>query len=211
MSILHLLADLEDPFLKYFLNFLDTDGYYTSIKCVDRFQGFSCSLTNRYLHSLGENEFGNINFKVRKNDSDLLTNQNYAHRPRRGDGMSKVEKICNDAQDLKRSVTQNIVDNILQQSRVGTIVEFASAFDMNRPIDLSERIELLKELHNIYWGLENVSSVVGAARLGWGQAKILGGGGGGGPCVIFFTHPSTAPKSHKMEEKSNHPILFLLY
>ena len=94
MTILHLLTDLEVPFLKYFVKVSDTVGaliigpYYTSIKFVDRLQGFSCSLTDRYLNSLEEDEFGDVSFKVRKNDSNHVINLNSAHKARRGDGMS---------------------------------------------------------------------------------------------------------------------------
>ena len=41
-------------------------------------------------------------------------------------------------------------ENIEDQNQSGTLVEFASCFDLNRDLNLEERMVLLKELHKIY-------------------------------------------------------------
>ena len=40
------------------------------------------------------------------------------------------------AQLLKEKTVTNLVDNIADQSQIGTVVEYASLFDFNYPIDL---------------------------------------------------------------------------
>ena len=42
------------------------------------------------------------------------------------------------------------MDNIADQSQTGTVIEYASLFNFNNPIDTEKRIEYLKELHAIY-------------------------------------------------------------
>ena len=43
-----------------------------------------------------------------------------------------------------------MVENVLDQNQADTIVEFASAFDMCRPINLNARIKYIKKLHTLY-------------------------------------------------------------
>ena len=61
-----------------------------------------------------------------------------------------MEKIQREAQDLKKDIIKNLIENIEDQSQADTIVEYASYFDMNRELSLEERVELLKNLHAIY-------------------------------------------------------------
>ena len=43
-----------------------------------------------------------------------------------------------------------MVENVVNQNQADTIVEFASAFDMRRLIDLDVRIKYIKKLHALY-------------------------------------------------------------
>ena len=45
---------------------------------------------------------------------------------------------------------KNMVENVVDQNQAYVIVEFASAFDMCRPIDLDARIKYLKKLHTLH-------------------------------------------------------------
>ena len=45
---------------------------------------------------------------------------------------------------------KNMVENVVDQNQADIIVEFASAFDMCRPIDLDTRIKYIKKLHTLY-------------------------------------------------------------
>ena len=52
---------------------------------------------------------------------------------------------------LKEKILGNLKENIVDQNQSGTLVEFTSCFDMNRDLSCNERIELLEELHKIYF------------------------------------------------------------
>ena len=54
------------------------------------------------------------------------------------------------AVDMKQSMIQNIIAHFSNQMLADTLVEFASGFDMNRPMVLQDRIILIKKLHTIY-------------------------------------------------------------
>ena len=43
-----------------------------------------------------------------------------------------------------------MVENVVDQNQADTIVEFASAFDKCRPIDLDTRIKYIKKLHTLH-------------------------------------------------------------
>ena len=47
---------------------------------------------------------------------------------------------------------KNMVENVVDQNQAGTIVEFASGFDMCRPIDLDACIKYIKKLHTLCMG-----------------------------------------------------------
>ena len=47
-------------------------------------------------------------------------------------------------------MTKNMVENVVDQNQADTTVEFASAFDMYRPIDLDACIKYIKKLHTLY-------------------------------------------------------------
>ena len=46
-------------------------------------------------------------------------------------------------------MTKNMVENVVDQNQADTIVEFASASDMCRPIDLDACIKYIKKLHTL--------------------------------------------------------------
>ena len=45
---------------------------------------------------------------------------------------------------------KNIAGNIVDENQADATVEFASAFDMCRPMDLDARIKYIKKLHTLY-------------------------------------------------------------
>ena len=125
------------------------EAYNTSIAMISRLQKFQSPLTDKFADSLTEDGNGNIHSKfVTENGShDIILN--YPHKSRRGDP-SKIDSIKAEAISLKDKVIQNLISNIEdQQCQSGTIVEFASLFDLNHQIDL-ERVRPLKELQKIY-------------------------------------------------------------
>ena len=44
---------------------------------------------------------------------------------------------------------KNMVENVVDQNQADTIVQFASAFNMCRPIDLGACIKYIKKLHTL--------------------------------------------------------------
>ena len=62
-----------------------------------------------------------------------------------------MEKIKRESLMLKEKILGNLKENIVDQNQSGTLVEFTSCFDMNRDLSCNERIELLEELHKIYF------------------------------------------------------------
>ena len=158
MIILHLLADFEDIFLKYYLKILDAEAgliisaYHISSSFVQKISDeFTTTLTQRFLDCLREDENGNIvaDLIVPNNTKHTIL-LNHQHRPSRNQAASKVEIIKNLGQSIKVSIIENMIQNITDQSQSETLVEYASAFDMRRRIGLEERIQLLKKLHTIY-------------------------------------------------------------
>ena len=51
---------------------------------------------------------------------------------------------------LKELMIKNMVENVVDQNQADTIVQFASAFDMCRPIDLGACIKYIKKLHTVW-------------------------------------------------------------
>ena len=54
------------------------------------------------------------------------------------------------AEKLKDSLSKNIIRNVKDQSQSETLVEFASAFDINSRVGLQHHLPLIKKLHTIY-------------------------------------------------------------
>ena len=98
-----------------------------------------------------EDENGNVNYvKTDENDSNTIT-LNYNHRPNRRAGESnKVNDIKNEASALKRQVIENLVANAEDQNQSGTVVEYASAFDLNMKHSKEKHIDYIKQLYLIY-------------------------------------------------------------
>ena len=160
MIILHILGYLESEFGKSYLIKLDTDdvliseAYYTSIKFSDNLKSeFKTTLLNKFLNGVEEDEHGNLICNLTTpNGNQHKIKLNYSHCPVRHQEavLSKVDQIMEAAQLRKEKIVTNLVDNIADQSQIGTAVEYASLFDFNNPIDLETRVEYLKELHAIY-------------------------------------------------------------
>ena len=74
---------------------------------------------------------------------------NHQHQPSRR-SMSKIELINEESKELKGRIIANLIENVEDQSQKGTMVEFASAFDLSRKCDQATRISYIKELHLIH-------------------------------------------------------------
>ena len=74
---------------------------------------------------------------------------NNQHQPSRR-SMSKIELINEESKELKGRIIANLIENVEDQSQKGTMVEFASAFDLSRKCDQATRISYIKELHLIH-------------------------------------------------------------
>lgn len=145
MIILHLLADLESLFLKYYLKVLDTDDsliisiYDTSLRFVKKMENeFHATNLENFLNCLVEDDNGNIiaEVLVPSNQTKHTVTLNYTHRPSRNQRISKIELIKTQGQALKESLCKNIIENIKDQNQSGTLIEYASAFDMNITIGI---------------------------------------------------------------------------
>ena len=90
------------------------------------------------------NNHGNV--KYEKGNKNTIT-LNHRHQPR---SMIKIERINEKSKELKGRIIANFIENVEDQGQKGTIVEFASAFDLSRQCDKATRISYIKELHLIY-------------------------------------------------------------
>ena len=92
------------------------------------------------------NNHGNV--KYEKGNKNTIT-LNHPHQPSRR-SMIKIERINEKSKELKGRIIANFIENVEDQGQKGTIVEFASAFDLSRQCDKATRISYIKELHLIY-------------------------------------------------------------
>ena len=157
LGIMHLLADIEEVFMKGFIRCLDGDNsliidvFNESTNTISTLEELEMKAFNSFIEGLSEDEWGNIvlSTKTTTGDSHILT-LNYTYHPGRRPVENKIEKIKREAVELKDRVLQNLKENIQQQNQADSIVEFASCFDMKQKISCDERIELLVKLHAIY-------------------------------------------------------------
>lgn len=165
LGIMHLLADVEEVFMKGFIRRLDGDKsliidvFNESTNAISAIEGLEMKSFNSFLEGLSEDDWGNIilSTKTSTSDSHILT-LNYTHYQGRRAAESKIEKIKREAVELKDKVLENLKQNIQEQNQADSIVEFASCFDMTRKISCEERIELLMKLHSIY-GVDYIHEV----------------------------------------------------
>ena len=154
LSILHMMADLEEVFVSKFLRKLDTDEatLYNVFRLSETFTKYMNDLKtppfDSFLGGLSEDNYGNV--KYEKFDENKNTIKlNHQHQPSRR-SMSKIELINEESKELKGRIITNLIENVEDQSQKGTIEEFASAFDLSRKCDKATRISYTKELHLIY-------------------------------------------------------------
>ena len=88
---------------------------------------FETKLTDNFIENLKEDINGNIIAEIKENESVYSTNLNFIYKH-----------------------SHNAEKNVVDRNQAHTIVEFASAFDMCRPIDLDARIKYNKKLHTLY-------------------------------------------------------------
>ena len=99
-----------------------------------------------FLNGLQEDEYGNIIYT--KDDHSITLN--YTHHQSRNAVQTKVSRIENELNSVKEKIRNNLIENVEDQNQKGTIVEYASVFDMSRKIGKTLRIEYLKQLFAIY-------------------------------------------------------------
>ena len=102
------------------------------------------------MGGLSEDNYGNVKYeKFHEKGNKSTVTLNHQHRPSRR-SMSNTERISEESKELKGRIIANHIENVEDQSQKGTIVEFASAFELSRKCDKATRISYIKELHLIY-------------------------------------------------------------
>ena len=187
IAIMHILGDVEEVFMVKFIQQLDGDNSVI-INVFHESENGVAALFNLFLDGLTEDDNGNIVLTTTATSdigettthSPTLNYTNHpGKRPNGADHETKVEKIKRESLMLKEKILGNLKENIVDQNQSGTLVEFTSCFDMNRDLSCNERIELLKELHKIYF-VDYVHEVEDQGQYGvagWGvtikcKAKI---------------------------------------
>ena len=136
------------------------DVFHESENAVAALNNIKMTLFNLFLDGLTEDDNGNIVLTTTATSDigettthSLTLNYTYhpGRRPNGADHETKVEKIKRESLMLKEKILGNLKENIVDQNQSGTLVEFTSCFDMNRDLSCNERIELLEELHKIYF------------------------------------------------------------
>ena len=156
MILVHLLADLKKIFFKNYVKILDyLDGliissHQISISFAEKMKDFETKLTDNFVENLQEDIKGNSITEIKKKVSVHSINLNFTNKPSWKATTSKIEAIQQLKEKLKESMTKNMVENVVDQNQADTTVEFASAFDMCRPIDLDACIKYIKKLHTLY-------------------------------------------------------------
>lgn len=161
MIIMHVLADLEPVFKKNFLRILDTDDaliidafrineeFHETLSSVVQFSKF-----DKFLESLFEDDYGNIVVKTEMGGNTqtiTLNTSSRSVRRKKGDQEKrKVEEIKEKASDLKNEIVDNLMENVFDQCQSGTLIEFSSAFDLHRTLNLDDRVEYIRQLAEVY-------------------------------------------------------------
>ena len=155
MIILHMMADLENVFVPQLLRKLDRDQsliievYGASQKFLSKLDDFPTPLLDAFLNGLEEDEHGNLHYaKDIPGQGRHHIKLNTDARPRRG--QSKLQLIENESAELREKVTDNLKSNVKDQMQEGTIVEYASCFDLNLPLSKDDRVVLLRELYKLF-------------------------------------------------------------
>ena len=157
MFIIHILADIETTFKKNFLKTLDTDNgiiidtFRVNMEYAELLPSLEFPLLSRFLEGLQFDDNGNLSVLVpitADNIHDI--NLNFNHRPSRGVD-NRLEKLKEEAEELKKKIVVNMIDNVNDQAQGDTLIEYASAFDMHRKIlDLDQRLVYIEKLGDIY-------------------------------------------------------------
>ena len=152
---MHILADLEEPFKKYFLRCLDTDNgviidiFRINLEFVSKLKELKFDKLNSFLDNIQMDDNGNLSVLVEVASNIHEVELNYTHRPARGNG-DRISNLKKEAEKLKDSIVKNLIENIEDQNQSGTLFEYASAFDLHRRIDLDARILYLRDLAKVY-------------------------------------------------------------
>ena len=117
---------------------------------AEKMEDFEAKLTDNFVENLKEDINGNIIAEVKEKESVDSINLNFTHKPSCKATTSKIEAMQQLKEKLKESIIKNMAENVIDQNQADTIVEFASAFDMCRPINLGAHIKYIKKLHTLY-------------------------------------------------------------
>ena len=156
MFIMHILADVAVPFKKTFLKCLDSDDgtiidtFRINMEYINHLEtAIEFPKLKKFVENLQFDEYGNLSVHVTVQDNVHDINLNYTHHPSRKTD-NRLQKLKDESNALRGKVVCNLISNVKEQSQAGSVVEFASAFDMHRKIDLDERLVLVKQLGDIY-------------------------------------------------------------
>ena len=157
MIFVHLLADLKNIFFKNCFKILDyhddlISSYQISVSFAEKNERLWNKVDRQFCIKSKRRYQGKYHWNKGKRVSTCNINLNFTHKPSHKATTSKLDAIHQLKEKLKESMIKNMVENVVDQNQAGTIVEFASAFDMCRPIDLDACIKYIKKLHTLYMG-----------------------------------------------------------
>ena len=156
MFITHILADLDLPFRKYFLRCLDGDNgiiidtFRINLQFVDVLKDAEFPKLTSFIDGLQMDEYGNLSVVVAVGLNIHEIRLNFTHRPSRGSTGDRLDGLKSEAEKLKASIVKNLIDNVNDQNQSGTLMEYASAFDLHMRTDLDQRVVHLEGLARIY-------------------------------------------------------------
>ena len=151
LGILHLMADLEELMIGDFLRKLDTDDaiiidvYGESMSFIESLDSLKTPLYDRFISGLKEDENGNIQYHFESSHLNLQ----YSARSFRRD-IDKVGKIKGELDEVKARIISNLQGNVADQAQSDSIVEYASAFNLNYRCERSVRTEYVRKLYSMY-------------------------------------------------------------
>ena len=104
---------------------------------------------DRFLNGLKDDEdSGNIEYHFESHH--IILQQSSKPLRKNRDAQKKTDLVRTEAKKIKGKVIKNLIDNISEQSQKGTIIEYASAFNLSFKCDKETRVKNVKELFSIY-------------------------------------------------------------
>ena len=65
---------------------------------------------------------------------------NFSHQPSRKGNSDKLHQLRNEANELKKGIVSNLTTTVKDQFQDSIIFEFASAFDLSKPLGFTDQL-----------------------------------------------------------------------